>query len=436
MLTSPACYMLDPRMSSEYVLGMKFLLPLLVSATVLHAQAPVAFEKPPVFQASQVLPPSMLQGDLFRVRESAPSDGFLVHFTLDTNYGEIKCHGLNELAERLNEINAIKILAETSRTDLFAEGLKRSVEAPIDAVKNIVEDPEESLRKAPATIGHFFQKVGSSLSNASDKVEDKWEHRDKNQDSSEMLNDAGKGLGKSAKSIAGFDKAKLDCARKLGVNPYSDNALLQAEMEKVTWAFFAGGLPLRLGSSAVSGGASMALTATKTVGLPEDIYDITPGELLLRDREMMEAMGASDALIERMFLNSNLSISQRHSIVSALSKLPAKGDRLTVVGLAASCASPEQSRYLNQVLTKLAIQHKKKPYAALTSVVRMPAGVTSDGVVEIVAPVDYISWTPKIANFARSPKMPQVRYRALVYGKISPTAKAGFEAAKWEVVLK
>lgn len=415
---------------------MKFLLPLLITTAALQAQSPAAFEKPPVFQASQVLPPAMLTGDLYRVREYAPSDGFLVHFTLDTNYGEIKCHGLSELTERLNEIQAIKTLVETSKTDLFAEGLKLSVEAPIAAVKNIAAHPEESLRKAPATIGHFFQKVGSSISNASDKVEDKWENRDKDQDTSEMLDEAGKGLGKSAKSVAGFDKAKLDCARELGVNPYSDNALLQSEMEKVTWAFFAGGLPLRLGASAVSGGASMALTATKTVGLPEDIYDVTPSELLLRDRTMMEAMGASDALIERTLLNPNLSISQRHSIVSALSKLPKKGDKLTVLGLAANCASNEQARYLNQVISRLAAQHKQKPYAALTSVVRMPAGVTSDGTVEIIAPVDYISWTPKIANFARSPKMPQMKYRALVYGKMSQPAKAGFEAAGWQVILK
>jgi len=83
---------------------------------------------------------------------------------------------------------------------------------------------------------------------------------------------------------------------------------------------------------------------------------------------------------------------------------------------------------------KLKAQNKKTPYSALTTVVRMPAGVTKDGVVEVVAPVDYISWTPRIADFAQAPKMPQMKYRALIYGQISPTAKAGFEAAGWQVV--
>ncbi|MFC4992869.1 hypothetical protein [Rubritalea tangerina] len=421
---------------------MKYALPklaaaILISSHALKAQTPQAYEQPPTFRASEILPPDLLKSDLHRIREFSPSDGFMIHFTIDTNYGEIRCHGMNELAERLNEVRAIKVLAETSRSDLFAEGLQKSIEAPIDAVKNIAEDPEEAFRKAPATVGHFFKKVGSSVSHAADKVEDKWQNRDKNpQSNAEIIENSGKGLAKSAKSVAGFDKAKLDCARKLGVDPYSDNALLQAEMEKVTWAFFAGGLPLRLGVSAVSGGASAAMTATKTVGLPEDIYDITPGELLLRDRETMQSMGASDTLIDVVLNNPNLSIAKRHSIIQSLASLPKNGDRVNALGIAANCQSKDQARYLNQVLNKLSSQHKATPYAALTTVVRMPAGVTKQGVVEVVAPVDFIAWTPKIADFARAPKMPQMKYRALIYGKISPIAKAGFEAAGWDVVVR
>lgn len=406
---------------------------LALSSTLTYAQAPVAFEKPPTFEASKLLPPELIKSPLHRIRELCPSDGFMINFTIDSNYGEIRCNGMNELAERINELKAIKTLVETSRTDLFADGLKRSIEAPIDAVKNIAVDPERALRKAPATVGHFFKKVGSSISNASDKVEDKWANRDEDKGS---VQETGKSLGNSAKSIAGFDKAKLECARKLGVDPYSDNALLQSEMEKITWAFFAGGLPLRLGVSAVSGGASVAMTATKTVGLPEDIYDITPSELLLRDRESMLTLGASETLIEAVFRNQNLSIAKRHSIIEALKEFPKNGDRLNALGIAANCQSKAQARYLNQVMMKLKAQNKETPYSALTTVVRMPAGVTKDGVVEVVAPVDYISWTPRIADFAQAPKMPQMKYRALIYGQISPTAKAGFEAAGWQVVQR
>lgn len=401
-----------------------------------YAQQVPSFEQPPVFEASKILPPELLSGPMHRVREAAPSDGFLIHFTMNTDFGTIQCRGVNQLKVRVHEMQAIKLLIETSKGDLFAEGLKRSVEAPIDAVKNIAEDPEKALRKAPSTIGHMFQKVGSSVSNAADKTADKWNNRDKNGDASEQAVAAGKGVGNAAKSVAGFDKAKLDCARKLGVNPYSDNKLLQREMEEVTWAFFAGGLPLRLGASAVSGGASMTLTATKAVGIPEDLYDVTPGELLLRDRQAMEAMGASQDLIEKVLRNPHLTVALRNGIVNALVALPNSGDKLSVLGVAADFYDIEQARYFYQVLDRLKQRHATKPYAAITNVNRMPAGVTQDKVVDIVAPVDYISWTEQIANFARTPKMPGMKYRAIIQGQISPAAKGGFESAGWEVVVE
>jgi hypothetical protein len=43
---------------------------------------------------------------------------------------------------------------ETSKSDLFAEGLKRSIEQPIDAVKNIAQDPVGSIKKVPAPVDH------------------------------------------------------------------------------------------------------------------------------------------------------------------------------------------------------------------------------------------------------------------------------------------
>ncbi len=403
---------------------------------IVYAQdaSQVKLEPAPVFQASKILPPEMLQSDLHRVRESCPTDGFMIHFTVDSDFGQIDCLGVSELEERLNELRAIKVLVETSKTDLFAEGLKKSVEAPIDAVKNIADDPGGAVKKAPATVGHFFKKVGSSISHGAEKVQDKWENRDPDQETDEMLTETGKGLGRSAKSIAGFDKAKLDCARKLSVDPYTDNQLLQDEIEKVTWAFFAGGLPLRLGTAAVSGGASMALTATKTVGLPDDIYDITPGELLLRDREAMTAMGANNQLIEQVFLNTNFSVAKRHGLVEALAALPAGPAQIKMLKVAASCTSREQAGFFYQSVVRLAKRHLTKPFVSLTSVGRLPAGKEADGSVEIQAPADYISMTPRLLEFLQLANATPQSYRAVITGRLSPAAKVGFEAFSWQVI--
>ena len=291
---------------------------------VSQEKAPVAYEVPPVFEVAGQLPPELIRGPHHRVRATAPSDGYLTHYTIDSDYGVFECVGRRELEQRIGEIEAIAKLVEVSKSDLFAEGLKRSIEQPIDAVKKIIKEPKESVKAVPSTVGHFFKKVGSSVGNTAKRVGQRIEDAGQGEvDTGEAFASAGKGLGEGAKSGAGFDQAKLDTARQLGVDPYSDNLRLQEEMEKVTWAFFAGGMPLRIAGAVT--GAGIVVTATKAVGLPEDIYDVTPAELALRDREALEAMGAEAELIDAMINSRVLSVSKRHAIVGHLSKLPGRG---------------------------------------------------------------------------------------------------------------
>lgn len=398
---------------------------LLVSIVLSGLVGAQAVEPPPSFRADQVLPAYLLQGPGHRVRDFATSDGILIHFTIDTDYGVMYCRGRREVIQRVNEMAAIRKLVATSKGDLFAEGMKRSLESPIDAVKNIAQDPKGSLKKAPETVGHFFAKVGSSLSGAADKVQNKMSGGD-------SVGTA-EGIGKSAKSVVGFDKAKLDCARQLGVDPYSDNKLLQSEMDKVTWAFFAGGLPLKLGAAAVSGGTSTALAATKAVGIPEDIYDVTPSELLLRDRQSMQKMGVSQALSDAVLLNKHLSVSLRHGIIKVLETLPGESGRHAVLQVASGCETEAQARFLYHSLRSLKSRQASSQYVAMVTLNRMPAGVTKKGVIEVVAPVDYVSWTERMALFAQMEKAADFRYRLVCMGSMSPMAKSGFEAAAWQV---
>ena len=355
----------------------------------------------------------------------------MAHYTIDSDFGIFEGVGRRELQVRVGEIAAIAKLVAVSKSDLFAEGLKRSVEKPIDAVKNLVEDPGESIKKVPKTVGHFLSKVGSSSGNAAQRTEERIKGGNDEGGTGEAIAETGKDLGQTAKSVAGFDKAKLETARQLGVDPYSDNQRLQEEIEKVTWAFFAGGLPLRIGAAAVSGGALTALTATNTVGLPEEIYDTTPSELALRDRKALGGMKVPADLIDRMFLNKALTISIRHEIVNSLAKLPAGPGQQAVIEGAVSCQLRRQASFLRDALEMLVERHGKTPYQSHTTFGRLPAGVTAEGVTEVTAPVDYVSWTAEISEFVNRGDAPKPPRRLVLGGSVSPNAKAGFLAAGW-----
>ncbi len=322
---------------------MKYLTTLALLATSLSLVAQVAPSIPDeggiVINASDMLPPSLLQGPSFRVRDQVVTDGYMAHFEIDTDFGTFSAIGVPEVKSRIAEAEAIKVLVATSKSDLFAEGLKRSITQPIDAVKNIMDDPVESVKQAPRTVGHFLGKVGSSIERGAQKISDRATGEGPRPDAGEV----GRGIGEAAKNAAGFDKAKLDTAKQLGVDPYSDNLRLQQEMDKVTWAFFAGGLPLRIGAAVASAGVT--LTATNMIGVPEETYALTQAELALRDRQTLSAMGVSEELIAEFQINEAMSTTRRHRIVTCLGKVNGGKGASEIISLANRCEAPGASEF-------------------------------------------------------------------------------------------
>lgn len=399
-----------------------------IAAIALHqtvcGQAPAPFEDGVQLNASDLLPAEMLRGESHRVRDLAFSDGYMVHFEIDTDFGSFDAVGVPQVKVRIAEAEAIRKLVDTSKGDLFAEGLKRSVEQPIDAVKNIVTHPVDSVKQAPKTVGHFFSKVGGTVERGVNKIV-------ANKESGEGASAAG--IGNAARNAAGFDKAKLETARQLGIDPYTDNVRLQEEIDKVTWAFFAGGLPLRIGAAVASAGVAVA--ATEMVGIPEDTYVLTQAELALRDRRSLAAMGIREADIKEFEIQPNLSITRRHRIVLALEAFPAAGGRGRIVLLANSCETTGQADFLVTALTMLADRQRSGAaiYKQLEVHGRLPAAITTDGLTEVPAPVDYVTWTEQVAAFAGRDDLGAAAKLLVHTGTLSKPAAEGFTAAGWQL---
>jgi hypothetical protein len=356
-----------------------------------------------------------------------PTDGYLAHFEIDTDFGIFKAAGVPQVRQRVAEANAIRKLVETSKSDLFAEGMKRSLEQPIDAVKNLATKPVETVKRVPETVGHFFKKVGSSIERGAGKIKQAAQSEEK-----PSAGEVGGSLGESAMRVAGFDKARLETARQLGIDPYSDNRRLQEEIDKVTWAFFAGGLPLRIGAAAASAG--IALTATNMVGLPDDIYALTQSELALRDAKALAAMRVGETAVKEFQIHPALSTTRRHRIVKALEALPGATGRERAIGLAKLCESPEQAEFFIEALELLARRQREgvADYRELQVFGRLPAGVLADGSLEIPAPVDHVTWTAQVAAFAGRDDLGEAPRRLVHTGVLSPAAAAGLSAAGWQ----
>jgi hypothetical protein len=408
-------------------------LPLLLCAALTapcFSQAPSSFEQGLVLSAAELLPAEALQSRSYRVRDQVVTDGYMAHFQVDSDFGTFDAIGVPQVKRRIVEVEAIRKLVETSKGDLFAEGMKRSITQPIDAVKNIVQNPVESVKQAPKTVTHFFTKVGSAIGRGAGKVSD----RMKSDQPEPTAAEVGGSIGSAAKNAAGFDKAKLDTAKQLGVDPYSDNVRLQEEMDKVTWAFFAGGLPLRVGAAVASAG--LAVAATNMVGIPEETYALTQSELALRDGRSLAAMGVTDEDIKTFQLYGPLSSTRRHRIVLALEALTHAKGRGRMILQANACATPEEAEFLIAALTILAERQRSgaADFVSLETLGRLPGGINAKGELEVPAPTDYVTWTEEVAAFARRDDL-GTSPKVLVHtGKLSPAATNGLAAAGWRSV--
>ncbi len=399
---------------------MKLLQISIISVAMISGAA--AFETAVMLKASDLLPAEQLQGPSHRVREQVATDGFMAHFEIDTDFGTFEAVGVPQVRNRIAEAEAIRKLVNTSKSDLFAEGMKRSIEQPIDAVKNIVTRPVESVKQAPKTVGHFFSKVGASIGRGVEKV--KKGNEEGNAPSADDV-------GNAAKNAAGFDKAKLDTAKQLGVDPYSDNTRLQEEMDKVTWAFFAGGLPLRIGAAVASAGVT--LTATNMIGVPEETYALTQSELALRDSRSLQAMGLKETDIKDFQIQPALSTTRRHRIVKSLETFAKTAGRGRIILLANSCETADQADFLIAALSMLAERQSSgaADYKELHVFGRLPGATTAAGNLEVPAPVDHVTWTEQVAGFAQRDDLGTSPKTLIHTGHLSEATSAGFKAAGW-----
>jgi hypothetical protein len=411
--------------------------PVPIPATAASTRQP-AVEAAPVLSAATLLGTEILIGPAYRVRAAAPTDGYMAHFTIDSDFGTFQCAGVDQARQRIHEIGAISILVSESKGDLFAEAVKKSVEQPVEAVKNIVKDPGRTLAQAPRTVGHFFKRLGSSVKAGAEDIANR---------TAENSLPAGTGtppprattgehIAAAGRGLIGFDKAKLDCAKQLDVDPYSDNPVLQEQLEKVAWVYFAGGLPIRVGAAAASGGASLALTSTKLIGLPEEVYSLTPSELALRNRESLDVLGVADDVKADFTSNPRLTPTLKSSMLRSLERLSPATGRPAFIGLAARCETVEQAQFLDRSLRLLADRQQLglARYTEVMALGRVPAAVNADGGLEVPAVVDFVSWTDEVAVFAQRDDLRAAKPTLLLTGQASTQAVAGFTDSSWRIV--
>jgi hypothetical protein len=388
------------------------------------AQAEADFEKPPVLAAKDLVAEKLLTGQGVRVESQVPTDGvmgtFTIHADADTyhdNAGTYHVRGHELFTIRMGELPAIVQLEETSKTATFAKSVGASAARPVKAAGHMIMNPVDTVTGLPSGVGRLFERVGTGAGNI-------WEA------STDPDQSGLKQAGTATRDALGYEQERRELAKKLGVDPYTTNPVLARKLDEIAWVSFAG----RLGVSAAMAVAvpgSMIITGVRTVD--NLVWDTPRGDLIVRVETKLKEMKVPEASSRAFMHNPAIPLSLQASIVENLGRLTNASGRAGVIALTGGLVTESQTRFVASAVRMLADYHEKtKPITAVVAPGPV-IGRNRDGVLILPAPVDYISWTERVASFATSPDLKASQRTILLSGKMSPRAGKEFEALGWTV---
>jgi hypothetical protein len=288
---------------------------------------------------------------------------------------------------------------------------------PVKSAGQMVMHPIDTVTGLPSGVGRLFDRVGTGVGNLWDAAADP--------DQSGM-----KQAGTATRDVLGYEQERRQLAKKLGVDPYTTNPVLSQKLDQIAWVSFAGRLGVSVTMAAAVPG-SMVMTGVRTVD--NLVWDTPRGDLIVRIENKLKEMKVPEATSRAFMHNPAIPLSLQVAIVENLDRLTNTSGRPGVIALAGSLVTESQTRFVASAVRMLANYHEKtKPITAI-AVPGPVLGRDSDGTLVAPAPVDYVSWTERIAGFASSDALKATQRTLLLVGKISPRAKNEFEALGWTV---
>ncbi|MGZ6243988.1 MAG: hypothetical protein ACXWN9_15575, partial [Candidatus Binataceae bacterium] len=228
----------------------------------------------------------------------------------------------------------------------------------------------------------------------------------------------------------GYDQVRRDLARKLHVDPYSSDPILTKRLNKVAWVMFSARLTVDAAMMAVP--ASIIISGVEFTN--DMVYQKPKGDLIILVQDKLRNFGLSQEEIASFISNSAIPLSLQVTAVHELDTLgDIPGRRAAAVALG-NLMTEYQARFIVTSLHMLAQWSQQK--SPITGIQAPGVLVAHDqnGAVIVPAPIDYLSWTPRIAAFGTTPTLLALHHRVLwIPTKMTPLARKQLEANGWSI---
>jgi hypothetical protein len=385
------------------------------------------FEPPPVLQAADLAPAAIMKGPKHLVDPAARGDGFLVDFSVKSEFGIWDALDREMLEIRVKEVYSLDELSEVSKGEVFARAFARAAEKKARAVGHVVTDPMGTAKAIPGGVARFARGVSRTAKGAYDKAT---ADRKDAAPNTRSATDKAKATALKGADAAGnliVAGVRREWARKVGADPYTTNKQLADKLDDVAWAAYAGGFALSVVVPTIPG-LGMVETADTLV------YQFPPGEVLKRNDAKLKAAGVSDAARKALFVNGNFTAGLQSELTDAIAALGTVTGVSAVVSLAAESRSEGDARYIRRCVQLLAAGTKQVGgWKALATSENEIEATAADGRLVLPWSVDYLTWNAETLP-ADTPAVRAAKAREIwITGTATPLAKQELEAQRFEV---
>ena len=286
---------------------------LLVLILPLSLEAAQEFEKIYDLKVNTQVPAKIIKTDYYQINKIVKSNGFLNIYSVTSDFGDYSATGNLSLLVLLRELYALQELKNLSKTQVFVEAAAASAAGSVEAMFNVATKPVETVKGIPGGVGRLFNRGKDTADtvyeggkdvagDAADYVSgnEKEEKEDSGGDSDSSKTSSSDTTEKATDWYFGISSSQRKWAQKLGVDPYTNNELLQNALREVAKID-------RAGSFAVKVAPIPRIPGSRYVGIANDaIWNLSYKELLEQNIEKLTSLGISEESIEKFLSNQKL----------------------------------------------------------------------------------------------------------------------------------
>ncbi len=378
---------------------------------LLHAQT---YENTPAITASDWWNEAdWLKTDLWTVNDAIEFHNFTNHYTIDSVFGTFEASSDDELMNRLKEIQAIHALRKGGSISAGGKGVANVATDKLKVAENLATKPVTTVLDVPKGARAIVRRAGAFS---------RKEKRQGNYDG-----------GGPFRGWLGANDLKREIAAKFEVDPYTDNAVLQKELER---AATLEALPNFAVGFVIPGNGLFSVLATGEESRITDAYRADPSDLFVRNRRTLIHDLKVDPDLAAELLSSKISTpAQQTILVESLASLSGVPNRALFIEIALNAETRSQFDFYRREAELLAWYHKHRtPIRTIENFRWLPVATDRSGKRVLPFAVDYGGWCPECGGFLSDFSDAGNGDVVLINGRLTDTAVAALKNRGVEVV--